>query len=720
MAQKELNSMQASIIPKFYTLNTKQSTNSYYSEREHSNKSRFVSTETFVIIWLDPNITLSNKDIENLIDYLQCIVNSVKIFTDIDQSIDYLSEMINEKVLMIVSGSIGQYIIPLIYEFNQLVSIYIFCENKSKHELWTSKINKIKGIFTQIEELCDKLRIDIQYLENNFIPITVISPSSINNLNQLDCSFMYSQSLIEIILENQLNKQENEKKEFIDFCRINYLENKLELKLIDEFDRNYPLPSPIWWYTRPCFLYEIINKALRTQNIEVILKIGFCIRDIHRCIEQLYSHVDHQQSLIVYRGQGMFQNEFDKIQRSKGGLLAFNNFLSTSIDRQVSYAFAESASQDPQLIGILFQINIDPSQVTTPFASLDNVSFVKDQEKEVLFSMHSVFRIGEMKSIEDRLFEINLTITNDNDEQLQQLKQYMRKETEKATGLERLGSLMMQMGQFDKAEKIYNTLYEIVSHDNDQKELATIYNQLGIISCEKHDLTNALSFYQKSLDIELTYLSPDDFHLSSTYSNIGLTLLELGDLDEALKYLNYALHIDLHTPQANQINIALRYNNIGGVLQAQGKYSQALESFNHALEIFLTHHLPLYHPWTTSTHNNICLIIHEKMEDKSSVLPYLEKTLQIKERSLPSNHPSLAITHGNLACLLDDLHQTPQAIEHAEKALNICLCTFPSHHHYVQQYQQYLHGLRQKMELDSVVNSDDSLTVKLFSHSLPK
>ena len=40
--------------------------------------------------------------------------------------------------------------------------------------------------------------------------------------------------------------------------------------------------------------------------------------------------------IIVYRGQGMLHADFEKMKNSKGALLSFNNFLSTSVDRDVS------------------------------------------------------------------------------------------------------------------------------------------------------------------------------------------------------------------------------------------------------------------------------------------------------------------------------------------------------------------------------------------------
>jgi hypothetical protein len=51
--------------------------------------------------------------------------------------------------------------------------------------------------------------------------------------------------------------------------------------------------------------------------------------------------------------------DFEQMQNTQGGLMSFNNFLSTSLDRAVSHAFAESNQHNPNLIGVLFEINID-------------------------------------------------------------------------------------------------------------------------------------------------------------------------------------------------------------------------------------------------------------------------------------------------------------------------------------------------------------------------
>jgi hypothetical protein len=106
----------------------------------------------------------------------------------------------------------------------------------------------------------------------------------------------------------------------------------------------------------------------------------------------------------------MSKADFDQMTKIKGGLMSFNNFLSTSKNRSVSLDFARYALPNLDMVGILFVMTIDPAISTTPFASIVDVSFYQDAENEVLFSMNTVFRIGEIKPMSEnhRLFEVDL------------------------------------------------------------------------------------------------------------------------------------------------------------------------------------------------------------------------------------------------------------------------------------------------------------------------
>jgi hypothetical protein len=68
----------------------------------------------FVVIWLDENINGSEADYRNSITNFRRIVNSIYTFTDADTCIDFLIEIEDERVFMIVSSHLGQQIVPLI------------------------------------------------------------------------------------------------------------------------------------------------------------------------------------------------------------------------------------------------------------------------------------------------------------------------------------------------------------------------------------------------------------------------------------------------------------------------------------------------------------------------------------------------------------------------------------------------------------------------------
>ncbi|CAF4828858.1 unnamed protein product, partial [Rotaria socialis] len=107
-------------------------------------------------------------------------------------------------------------------------------------------------------------------------------------------------------------------------------------------------------------------------------------------------------------------------------------------------------------VGVVFQILIDPTISLTSFASIRELSDHEDED-EILFTTHSVFRIGEIRKIDNnlRLYEVDLKFTADDDKQLRKLTDRIRQESESPTGWCRLGKLLLKTGQFDKAEELY-------------------------------------------------------------------------------------------------------------------------------------------------------------------------------------------------------------------------------------------------------------------------
>ena len=50
----------------------------------------------------------------------------------------------------------------------------------------------------------------------------------------------------------------------------NYTSNQIELQKINEFFDSFTLDKAVYWFTRDSFLYRLLNKAFRTQNIDEV------------------------------------------------------------------------------------------------------------------------------------------------------------------------------------------------------------------------------------------------------------------------------------------------------------------------------------------------------------------------------------------------------------------------------------------------------------------
>lgn len=626
-----------------------------------TNMRQIHSIENFIIIWLDLDINEFDEDTKKSLTSLRQVVDSIKIFNNVDQCIDYLTDIEDEKVFLIISHTLHQQIVSLIENIAQLHSIYVVSSQSIGHGY-----KKVKGIFNKIESICDVLQRNLRQYEIDLISIGV------SNLDELDQSFMYSQILKEILLDIKYDL--TAKKEFVDFCSTYYADNHTQTNRILDFERFYGDHSPIWWYTKETFIYSILNKALRTQEIDVIIKMGFFIQDLHRQIEQLYATTEKTSKMTVYRGQGMSDDDFAKIKKSEGGLLSFNNFLSTSLDQAVSLGFAESTRENCQLTGILYQIEIDSSISTVSFASLDNVSYYSDSEKEILFSMHTIFRIGEIKELKDRLWQVNLTLTNDNDQQLKQLMDHLRKENQGKNGWYRIAILMMNMGKFNKALEVFNLMCEkeqVITHRGIYHDMAVAYQGIG-------DYSNALLYYEKALEIQRKFLPANHPEFITTYNNIGSINNTMGYYPVALSYFQRALEIQKNCFPNDHASLAVTNNNIAAVNESVGDYQTALCYYKQALKIE-QQSLPSNHPSLAVTYEHIGSI-YGCMGDYSTALSYHKKVVEIQQKILPPDHPNLATSYKNIAHGYRMLCENSEALAYCQKTLEIEMKSLPSSH----------------------------------------
>ncbi|CAF1565314.1 unnamed protein product [Didymodactylos carnosus] len=323
--------------------------------------------------------------------------------------------------------------------------------------------------------------------------------------------------------------------------------------------------------------------------------------------------------------------------------------MSTSINENVALTFAK-AREDPSdesLLSVLFKITID-SRIRSqecPFASIENKSKFREEE-EILISVGSIFRVKEPEKLPDGMWRVHLIFTGAEDQQLKAVTNLIRTEIESPNEMIRLAKLMIQMGEYEMAERFYKKLLKSdMSSQKQHCSLSLIYNDLGLIYMKKNENQKALKNFSKSLELLEKYVPNGAAAFATRYNNIGSVYYNLGEWQEALDNYKQALDINLHAG-ANSRKAAVRYRNIGRVLYKKGQYSKALEMYEKTLDIELKN-LPR-HPSMAYTYNNMGLAFdgqcnYQKSENN------LKRAIEISRNTLPANHPLITNRQGNLA-----------------------------------------------------------------------
>jgi tetratricopeptide (TPR) repeat protein len=96
------------------------------------------------------------------------------------------------------------------------------------------------------------------------------------------------------------------------------------------------------------------------------------------------------------------------------------------------------------------------------------------------------------------------------------------------------------MGQLEKSQQVYETLLE---QKPVERAKAPIYHQLGHIKDEQGKYEEAITFYEKGLEILTKALDPNHLDLAASYNNIGIAYKNMADHPKALSYYEKSLAI---------------------------------------------------------------------------------------------------------------------------------------------------------------------------------
>jgi tetratricopeptide (TPR) repeat protein len=468
-------------------------------------------------------------------------------------------------------------------------------------------------------------------------------------------------------------------------CKEKYHNIDNELKLIQEFNDCYSSDKALDWYMKDSFLYRILNRAVRLQNLDILFLFRFFLQDIRQEIKQNKCTT----SIRVYRSQLMTKKEINLLKNSIGCLISINSFLSTSTYPELALVFLNQslASFSNDLERVILEIYADPSNSSLkPFCFIKSNNIIR-QTEEILFTLGSIFRLITIEQQSDGMWIIQLILCTDNDQQLKDIFKIYQ------NNILSFGNFLIKMNQIDEAEKFFIRLLDELS--DDKQIIADCYYALGCIETEKQNDNNSLDWHKKSLDIKLKILKEDDISLADSYNNIGQIYLKKSNYDQALSSYLRALKFTMQANGENHLNVAVCYTIIGGIYQKKEIYIHALQCHQKALDI-RQKNFSTNHPDLGISHNNIA-IIYSCQGQYDLALEHYNIALEILQNTLPALHLEIAVSYCGLGLVYDQKGQFGKALSYYEKTAVIYRKVLSSTHPDATRVEQHIQRILSKL-----------------------
>ncbi|CAF1007421.1 unnamed protein product [Adineta steineri] len=632
------------------------------NERRHNLLPNEVSDnkEDIQLIWLDEN--MNDSDDYLLTQSMLTELNpAVQFYSYFDRCFDLIKSIKDEQIFLIVSGAFAQRVLLQTHHHRSLVAIFIFCSNHQLYKPLMKEYNKIIGIFTKQHDLLISIQEKMNLVEKQTLIFSLFDQKqkSMKDLSQESASFLLHQMLIYAL--KQMSQDEQSKKQMLDMCRDYYKNNKQELKKIEEFENTYTREKAIEWYTDECFLYKILNKALRTEDIDLLFTFRFFIIDLCSAIEQENQLSKKKGILTLYRGTQIPKEEFEKIKENIGKTISTNGFLSTTRNIDVSLQSSQINAELNDCISVLFQIKVNTLLKTVIFAHVGNKTLMKGEE--VLFNLNSLFKIVSV-CFDSKLtvWKIELNVTDKGAIKVEEYLLLSKQQMQEYTPLICYGRLLLyELDQVDRAGKYFNILLKSLPHDH--PDIAAVYNNIGIIHERRKEFNLALKNYEIAYKMRRKQLPANHPRIAGSLYNIGCIYKEKGDFNTALNYFQQGLMVQESLYLGYNLQKAIIIESIGIVYTNKEDFDKALAYLSRALKMY-KHVLPDQHSYIAKCLGSIGYA-HEKKGNLNIALNYYKQRLNLEEQYLPFEHSNLSIHLGSII-------RTYKMVNEIDKALDLC------------------------------------------------
>jgi len=425
--------------------------------------------------------------------------------------------------------------------------------------------------------------------------------------------FFFTQMLSQVLVEQKCDHNDALDK-IAATCRSHYINYPNEVSKIDTFARDYRPEHAIEHYTKDSFLFRLVGKAFRSEDLNNIHLFHLYIFDLNGELIKKRGQIreSEQENVRLYRGKKLHAAVLQKLIDNIGALISINGFLSTTRSLHVAKTcFAGADQYRHEYRSVIFEYCFNEEKIVRAYADISEMSQFPDEE-EILFSIGSIWRIDsiEKDSESESVWIVKLSTCYEVDSKIKESFQ----ELQQAPTIIMIGNILYELGSLTKAENFYSKAIDDDSIDNGTRYI--LYINIATIKMKQEKYSEALDFFSKAEQImptEGNNMNLDNLqtlHLRSIIksrfsilNNMAMSYQKIGKSFEAMDCLREALTID---DEIELIDKATVHHNMGLIFFNSGQYAKAVDHFSKAV-----HFAPGYsisYEYNQHLHSAQCLV----------------------------------------------------------------------------------------------------------------
>lgn len=595
-------------------------------------------------------IYLNNSEINSDIKSNLLKLNPAsQFYTNIKLCIDTIKILFNEKLFLIISSTLLSKLFKILHSFKSIIAIFVYDDITNINEL-TINHPKIIGKYINQQNLYQSIEKYIQLIEQQVFIYNLFDEKFHSE------EFYWHNLLIDVF--KRLPQNEYLRNDILNKCSEYYRPNTYEFEQIELFRQNYTGQKTTQWYNSKSFLYKLLNRALNTNDFDILYSISFFLTDLSVEIENEYKRIKDEKFLTVYRAQIMTKDEIDILKNSINYFILINNFLFASKNKDKTLLTIKEKFSIYE--NILFEIHIDLSIEQISLADLPT-------DQNILFNINSLFRIDSIEhDLSTNLWNIKIT-------SIKNCINYLNSVENKIdyhNSLIYFGYLLSnKYAQIDQAKNYFGILLNSLT--NNDIDISEIYIQLAHINVKIEQFNIALQYYQYALNIYQKKVIKDDMKIAIILNYIGITQQHMKNFEQAIDHYEKSIDIfkslslqneDLIYQTNTMINLALVYRD-------KKEYEISL---NYLIQVDHNRRniLPKDHPLIVDSLITTADLYRDK-KDFHEALNYYKQALSIQEKIYSYNDSNKINTMRNIGLIYQEKRDWENALNYLTRTLEI-------------------------------------------------